>query len=188
MTPPAEVDNAARAAAVERAAEAGLEAKPGDFRIDWELEGAVPGAHVFVASVPKQPVGDFVVPGLAEDGTAIVAPQTALTRAFQLWMEADGKLARPTDVALVASALYGAGHRAVVAVDEDSLELVRDSVPDEDAAALVSLPRTIEVDGQPGVELWWMMLTGVSRVRFYLDSRGIVATAQARPQELINKD
>jgi hypothetical protein len=173
-----------RAAAVERAAEAGINVAPEDFAVSWQLPGTVPGAEVFVASCPKEPAGTFVVPGLAVYGNGVLtSPQMALTRAFELWLDADGAVTRPGDAAQVACLLYGGADRAVVALDEDSLETVRDLLSEADAA-LVTLPRAIVVDGEPGVELWWRMLTGVSRVQFYLDHRRIAATRQATPAEV----
>lgn len=178
MTDRQELDLAIRRAASESASETGMAAEPSDFQVDYQLEGSVPGAELFVASCPKEPVGSFTVTGLAVyDGPVLIGPQVALSKAFELW----GAAGSPPDavqVAKVATALYGAGHRTIAALDEGSLETVRDGVPG-DGSDLVRLPRMIEADGRPGVELWWRSGTAVSRVRFQVDSRGLVATDQA---------
>jgi len=177
MTDSEELDRTVRQAAAERAAEGGMEAAPESFEVRYQFEGSVPGAEVFVASCPKQPVGSFTVTGLAvRGGEVLTGPQAALTKAFELWAS-EGSSPDPTKVAQVANALYGAAHRNLVALDDDSLERVREGVAGEQAQR-VHLPRMIEIKGRPGVELWWRAATGVSRVRFYLDDRGVVATDQ----------
>lgn len=160
---------AIRDVAVERADEAGTASTTDAVTITWVLTGAVPGAALFMASVP-QPRGSFSVPGLYVPGEPPYAgPMSALSRAFDLWLAADGHLADPVTAARTAAFLYGGGDRLVVAVDEKSLSELREQVDDPELAEPIALPRAIDVDGQPGVELWWGTFTGVSRIRFVQD-------------------
>src|SRR5579864_7624207 len=111
MTDRQDLDLAIRQAAAERASETGMQTEPTDFEVSYLLEGSVPGAELFVASCPKEPVGSFTVTGLAVHGDGVlIGPQVALSKAFELW----GAAASPPDpvrAAKVATALYGAGHR-----------------------------------------------------------------------------
>jgi hypothetical protein len=162
-------------AVVRRAAELGGHVRPGDVTLEIRQAEVAPGCHVFRATWGTGR-NQGALTGLLQAGEPPdTFPAQALGKLFQGWMEAEGTLPPPEEVASVSAFLYDAGRiHTPILTGEDRSRLV--SRPEWQPH--VQLPTRIQVAGQPGVAFWWVGPGGPSEVSFYLTDAGTIRSEE----------
>lgn len=165
MIAPQEAPAGLRASLLALAAERGGDAPPDETVTQVLPEETVPGWWVFRVSWPSD-AGQQAVTGVAEGDTVVEArPNRALGKVFQRWRSGGDPPGALETAAVSAFVLGGAGPHQLVADPDDIERLVRRA----EWRPHVTPPRTVEVDGQPGVAFWWVYRGHLSRMAVWAD-------------------